>query len=99
MLKHYRHLLALRRREITPRLAGCTGHAGRIVWRHGPALALEWRLGDGAVLCLLANLGPEARPAPLDVTRGRTIFECGPPPSDDGRLSPWSVRWSLTEAT
>ena len=61
----YRRLLALRRERIVPHLAGATSLGAEAI---GPsAISARWRLGDGSVLTLAANLGAEpcalARPA------------------------------------
>ncbi len=82
----YRELLALRRREIVPRLAGMTG-AGRYRVEQG-ALALEWRLGDGTTLRLLANLSdvPLAPASPP----GQLLYTNAPAPG-----APWAVTYTL----
>jgi 1,4-alpha-glucan branching enzyme/maltooligosyltrehalose trehalohydrolase len=55
-LEHYRSLLALRSTHVVPRLPGMGGGAKfELVGASG--LAVRWRLGDGAQLTLLANLG------------------------------------------
>jgi len=57
-LEYYRGLLALRRRELMPRLAGARAQGARAL---GPAaVAAHWRLGDGSRLGLYANLGIRA---------------------------------------
>jgi maltooligosyltrehalose trehalohydrolase len=66
----YKDLLALRRREITPRLRGMAGQSGIFQSLGERTLRVDWRLGDGARLTLLANFGdpvelPEARPGRL----------------------------------
>jgi maltooligosyltrehalose trehalohydrolase len=55
-LKLYRNLLALRREQVVPRLAGMAGHAGRFQVLGDGALTVAWRLGDGARLALYLNL-------------------------------------------
>jgi malto-oligosyltrehalose trehalohydrolase len=71
-------LLAIRRREIVPRLAGAAGHAGRVVADGAGLVAVDWRL-DGAVLRLRANLGeapvvaPDAPGAVLHTTDGARL--------------------------
>jgi maltooligosyltrehalose trehalohydrolase len=68
-LERYRRLLALRARAVAPRLAGMApGGESRLL---GPAaLRVEWRLGDGSPLMLLANSAdapaPLTEPPPLD---------------------------------
>ena len=49
-------LLDIRRTEIVPRLYGMTGNAGTAITEDRRALAVHWRLGDGARMSLLANL-------------------------------------------
>jgi maltooligosyltrehalose trehalohydrolase len=51
-----RELLALRHREVVPRLRGSV--AGHCDTLGSHALVLRWQLGDGSTLTLLANLGP-----------------------------------------
>lgn len=72
-------LLAVRRREIVPRLAGAAGHAGQRVAGGGGLVAVDWRL-DGAILQLRANLGvapisaPDAPPGiVLHATKGARL--------------------------
>ncbi|HEV2547780.1 MAG TPA: malto-oligosyltrehalose trehalohydrolase [Stellaceae bacterium] len=66
-LAWYRELLALRRRELAPRLSSMAGQSGTFQPVGERALRAEWRLGDGARLLLFANFGdpvelPEAPP-------------------------------------
>jgi maltooligosyltrehalose trehalohydrolase len=92
-LAFYRELLALRRREIAPRLAGMT--EGASVDFHGEhALTARWRLGDGAVLILVANLGPDATriASPPGVLLHATPARA--PRTADA--APWSVAWYLS---
>jgi 1,4-alpha-glucan branching enzyme len=99
VLDHYRGLLALRHRELVPRLAGTAG--GRADWSTFGAtgLAVDWTLGDGSRLGLRANLGPqEARAVPP--AAGQPIYNLGndghgEPAAD--RLAPWSGTWHLDE--
>lgn len=84
-----RDLLALRRAQITPRLAGARfgdASAGDDGW-----LQAFWRLGDGTALHLHANLSDRAVPcpdAPLDADR---IWGDAPA----GSAAPWSVTWHI----
>lgn len=96
VFEHYRRLLALRRTEIIPRLPGIDGFAGRCVWRHGRAMRLEWRLGDGSVLGLLANLSADAGRADGAPPPGRELVATAP--RDGDRLPPWLAVWHLDEA-
>lgn len=55
-------LLGLRRDEIVPGLRGARALAGDAI---GPAaVRVAWRLGDGTLLTLLCNLGPDPVPVP-----------------------------------
>ena len=64
----YRRLLAVRRSEIVPRLAGTRALGASVVG--DKAVVARWTMGDGRVLTLLINLGdaavePPAREMPL----------------------------------
>jgi maltooligosyltrehalose trehalohydrolase len=61
-LSLYRRLIALRKKEIVPRLAGMSGNRGRYELLGNRALRVAWTLGDGSELSLVANFSPE----PLD---------------------------------
>lgn len=95
-LRRYRELLALRAREIAPRLHGLLPGSARYDVLGDSGIRARWRLGDGAALTLYANLGR----APMSEDSGRP----------DGRLlhatheeeaflrrelPPWSVYWFL----
>jgi 1,4-alpha-glucan branching enzyme/maltooligosyltrehalose trehalohydrolase len=97
MLAHYRRLLRLRREEIVPRLRGIEGHAGRVVWRDGTAMAIVWRLGDGSLLSLSANLGAEPKSTTLPPAAGRTLFAAAEAACDAATMAPWSVCWTMLE--
>jgi maltooligosyltrehalose trehalohydrolase len=56
-LARYRELIALRRHEIVPRLRGVSGSNGQYRVLGERALRVDWRLGDGATLRLIANFG------------------------------------------
>jgi malto-oligosyltrehalose trehalohydrolase len=93
ILKLYRELLDIRRREIVPRLSGVGGNAGHGEMISPHVMRVEWRL-DGAVLRLVANLADE--PAEIaEVWAGKRLWLEGE--GDEGRLGPWSVAWSLSE--
>ena len=70
----YRALLAVRRERIMPGLPGCRS-AGVDVLGHG-AVRARWRLGTGAMLTVLVNLG--ADPAPAQEAAGEVVFETQP---------------------
>jgi maltooligosyltrehalose trehalohydrolase len=84
-----RDLLAIRRREIVPRLAGAAFGEARVIDRG--LLTATWRMGDGMTLRLLANLSPAATARESQETNGVPIF--GGEPAEF--LPPWSVFWRL----
>jgi maltooligosyltrehalose trehalohydrolase len=91
----YRELLALRQREIVPRLKGLPAigkGCNRLAVR---ALSAHWRLGDGSVLTLLANLG-EASLHKIATPPGVALYSTHPGnnPETDG-LPLWSASWFL----
>ncbi len=99
MLDHYRSLLAIRRRDVIPRLPGTAGRAGRIRWREGPALSVDWQLGDGSVLILTVNFSGTARPGPGDRDpAGRTLFDLPTGSGGSATLPPWAVSVAIVEA-
>ncbi|WP_029031414.1 malto-oligosyltrehalose trehalohydrolase [Salinarimonas rosea] len=61
VLALYRRLLAARAERIAPRLAGARAESAQVV--DAKVVVGRWRMGDGARLTLLSNLG--AIPAPL----------------------------------
>ncbi len=82
-------LLAVRHREIVPRLAKAV--FGEAHAADNGLLTANWRMGDGARLTLQANLSNHDIPGPGE-TGGRPIW--GGAPGD--ALNPWSVFWRLT---
>jgi malto-oligosyltrehalose trehalohydrolase len=85
----YRWLLELRREAIVPRLPGMT-RGGRYAV-DGTVVSVAWTLGDGALLGLVANLGPAEAPA-VALPRGETLYASGAPGARArGVLPPWSV--------
>ncbi len=94
-LQLYQQLLALRGREVVPRLAGARGVGFSVDERE--VLRVSWRMSDGAVLHLLTNLGdaevPLVQPPP-----GRLLYRTHPQAAaalTGGGLAPWTVMWSL----
>jgi maltooligosyltrehalose trehalohydrolase len=84
-----RELIAIRRREIVPRLAGA--RFGKAHAADSGLLTADWRMGDGATLSLLANLSErEATPASPQM-QGTRLWG-----SALGTSMPaWSVRWYI----
>jgi malto-oligosyltrehalose trehalohydrolase len=93
----YRNLLALRRREIVPRLAGIRGGAGKFFQLGEQGLHVQWRLGDGSELIVLANLGDlSLSVAVAELPNGPPLYAHPPSLAQEfpcGRLPPWSVVW------
>jgi maltooligosyltrehalose trehalohydrolase len=84
-----RELLAIRKREIVPRLAGAV--FGDAKAHDSGLLTAHWRMGDGATLHLSANLSSAGVTRPAPQTPGTPIWggEAGE------HLSPWSVFWHI----
>jgi len=87
-LAFVRELLAIRRRELVPRLAGVRFGSAQ---RDGSVITAWWRLGDGSRLALMANLSGEATQAPRLAGEGRTLWGDIAP----GQLPPWFVSWMI----
>lgn len=101
-LDFYRGLLAVRQREIVPRLAGMPdSETGRNRYEvlDDTGLHAEWTLGDGSRLVLLANLGPERLTFPFaEIHNFKLIFVSEENAADalhTGQLPGWSAIWLL----
>ena len=100
-LRFYQGLLALRRYQIVPRLAGMRGDAGKLRQLGRQGFRIDWRMGDGSTLTLLANFGD----APLRITAAElptgAPLNAYPPSfvftSATDRLPSWCVAWFLQE--
>jgi maltooligosyltrehalose trehalohydrolase len=93
-LELYGSLLALRGEILSPRLGDVPGGEAsyRLVGERG--LSARWTLGDGSLLTLLANLGPE----PLDGFErppGEPLYASEGVVGDGPELPAWSVAWYL----
>jgi maltooligosyltrehalose trehalohydrolase len=84
-----RDLLAIRAREIVPRLAGARFGDARAA--DNGLLTADWRLGDGATLRLTTNLSNTAITQRLRETTGTVIWGGAP----DDVIKSWTVSWSL----
>ena len=84
-----RELLSIRRREIVPRLAGAA--FGDATASEDGLLTANWRMGDGTMLGLLANLSPAAITREVQQKAGRPIWGGG----SETLLPPWSVYWRV----
>jgi maltooligosyltrehalose trehalohydrolase len=84
-----RELLAIRHREIVPRLSGAA-FGGALAAESG-LLTARWRMGDGATLQLTANLSDSEIASPPGKTTDTQIWG-----GDTGKaMPPWSVLWHL----
>jgi malto-oligosyltrehalose trehalohydrolase len=94
-LDYYRVLLAIRAREIAPRVPRIrSASAGGL----GPLVLVRWRMSDGATLALEANLSAAPVRAPRSGS-GRVLFttpRTGAHVSQDD-LPPWAVTWRLEQ--
>ena len=70
----YQRLLEIRRREIVPRLSGMGEFAGHYQVLGAKSVAVEWRMGDGSTLELIANFGAEPVYAPKISGGGRMLY-------------------------
>lgn len=96
-LDHYRRLLALRRREIAPRIPKIRS-ARCVRLDASGAFAVDWALADGSTLHLVANLTDKTVPL-LARMAGRLIFATHPGirrAVTRNELEPWSVTWLLS---
>jgi maltooligosyltrehalose trehalohydrolase len=82
-------MLAIRRREIVPRLAGAA--FGEASAAGNGQLTAHWRMGDGAMLRLLANLSDRENANTSGEFKGTLIW------GNELGLSvpPWSVHWRI----
>src|SRR5437764_672933 len=84
-----RELLAIRGREIVPRSAGAAFGDARA--DDNGLLTASWRMGDGAMLQLAANLSANELASTTTHATGTPIW--GGAAGD--RLPPWSVYWRI----
>ena len=79
------HFSSSRTREIVPRLAGIPPNAGHYQVTGPQAVNVEWRLGDGSRLLLVANFSAQAVPVPGPQSTGRLIYSSAAPGAPDQR--------------
>lgn len=99
-LYYHMELIDIRKKEITPRLAGMRVSSGGFEVAGESSIEARWTMNDGSMLSLLANLG--GNPIQVDkIPGGRTLFQTHEGldrPGKPGReLPPWSVLWSIHE--
>jgi len=78
-LARYHRLLEIRAGEIVPRLTGIPAFAGSYQILGPKAVNVEWRLGDGSRLLLLANFSDEPVPVPGNLALGRVVYSSAEP--------------------
>ncbi len=95
-MNYYRRLLTIRRRDIVPCIARIQSGTCVKLESNG-AFAVDWSLGQGDILHLLANLTD--RPVPVvGRASGRMIFATHPnirAATKRNELAPWSITWLL----
>ncbi len=94
-LAYYTNLLAIRRREIVPRIESVNGADSRFEICGRTGLRATWRLDDATVLQLEANLSAEPLAGFPSVPRGLIVFDTHPAAYPDGLAPPWSIRWTV----
>lgn len=99
-LKFHRHLLVLRQQEIMPRLPGMRLSDTTVLQIGAHGLRVDWQMGDGSLLILLANLSAEE----LDISHckptGRLIyasFDAMSASQNDGLMPAWSIVWAIRQ--
>ncbi len=100
----YRRLLEIRKKEIIPRIKGMRiGEGTGFAMCGERAFRAWWRLDDGNILTLAANLGGQDAECelpdcpPLYQTEGSVVGEACPAdcPKPVYRLPPWTVMWFI----
>ncbi len=96
-LDWYRRILAVRRKDVAPRLENAPGDAASHGVIDGRGVRVCWRLGDGSRLHLLANLS-DAPVRGMGEAPGRVLWTEGQG-LHGGTLAPLSVLWTIEETT
>ncbi len=95
-LDQFQRLLAIRQRDIVPLIPRIRGGTCIKLEPNG-AFAVDWKLEDGSILHLLANLTDHGVPV-VGRLAGRLIFATHPnirAATQRNELAPWSVTWLL----
>lgn len=100
VLRFHKQLLALRRSEIVPRLGGMCGRAGSLLGQSGSVLLIEWRMGDGSALFLLANVASEPAQSLVVPDAARLIYatDVSTDRARETLLAPWTVAWFVDDS-
>ena len=93
-LELHRALLAIRRREIVPRLAGLARTQAEWMLHDGKVVEVRWQLADGATLQLVACLGGEPADGRAIALVGDVLYATAPATRLE-QLPPWFIRCSL----
>ena len=93
-LELHRALLAIRRREIVPRLAGLARTQAEWMLHDGKVVEARWQLADGATLQLVACLGGEPADGRAIALVGDVLYATAPATRLE-QLPPWFIRCSL----
>jgi 1,4-alpha-glucan branching enzyme len=78
-LARYRRLLQIRAGQIAPRLSGMAPHAGRYQVLGPKTVTVDWHLGDGSWLVLLANFSGQPVALPGNFQDGRMVYSSAEP--------------------
>lgn len=98
-LAFHRDLLALRRREIVPRLPGIRGGAAGFDLIDAEVLRVRWRLGDDSRLTLIAHMSNSAASVKEFAVGDRLLYCTDAASATDAlrRIPPWFVAWYLSD--
>jgi maltooligosyltrehalose trehalohydrolase len=94
-LGYYRDLVKLRKEFIVPRLARVKGHSGRFEVFPPGVLNVDWRLGDGFTLRLLANFSEQTVRRAVTAGEMKTTVFASTNEAATGTLNPLDVVWTL----
>lgn len=90
-------LLAVRQREIIPRLGRIQGGQARAEVAPDGSIAARWPLDDGTRLSLVCNLS-EREVSNVMLPHGRNIWTHNTAEAPVGALNPWTVVWAIENA-
>jgi maltooligosyltrehalose trehalohydrolase len=96
-LDHYRRLLAIRQRDIVPRIPQIKSGSCHKLTDSSGAFAVDWALNDRSTLQVIANLSPQPSPV-VRMPAGRILFATHPNirgAVSRNELDPWSVTWLM----
>jgi maltooligosyltrehalose trehalohydrolase len=94
MLGHYERLIRTRRQVVVPLLPRIGGDAGELERIGRAGIRVRWRMNDGSIYCLVANLSPD--PIVGVTVEGSPVWLEGK--LDSQGLGAWSLVFSLISA-